>query len=172
MRESSETKGCGCLRIAATGCAFVLAVLVIGAGLVFLNLDRIRESEIFQKVASKVESGKEAVVELAALRGAVLEAFPAEHVSIRIRLGNRGSGSRLTLELVNPSLAAQGEGGWETKAEEIARFVHDQYAGIDSVEEIQIVFVSEAGTGALVHRQESFAFRTSELRGADVEAPP
>lgn len=173
MQRSVEKKGSGCLRWVATGCGVMILLLLLGAGLVFLNLDRIRDTELFQKISSTVEAGKETVQEMVSLRKELQEIYPAEEISFQINLGDP-RGGRLGVVLRNPAFLEE-EDDREAKAREIARFVRNRYSRIEDIAVIQVVFASEAGMGALVTREESYSFETAELgegpEGEASEAP-
>jgi hypothetical protein len=140
----------------------LILLLLLAAGLVFLNLDRIRETELFQKIAGTVEAGKETVQEMVSLRTELQEIYPAEGISFQIQLGNRQQGDRLSLEFRNPAFLEEGDDR-EATAREIARFVRDRYSRIDDIAVIQVVFASETGLGALVTHEESYSFEVAEL---------
>ena len=157
-------RGGGCGRSLVGGCVTLLVLIGLGAAVVAINFDAIKETRFGRGIARMTEEGRRAVVETVALQNALREEFAAEGVSIDIRLGTGDGGRALGVTLTHPAFAADAtEEELDAHAREVAVFVRDHYGLIDTVEVIEVGLERRLGSVVRASSTTEFRFEVSDL---------
>lgn len=169
-RESENRYSRGCVR-SLVGCLVVAVVaMTVAAILVYVNFDRIAESEFVRGLREKVEESGEAFSDMLALREAVRARFEARDVGIRWH--HSGGKRYLVVNLLNPVVPG-GEGADRQEyARSVALFTTEQTADIEGFEAITVVLARSTRVGVTVNTTQSYMFPVSELLAPKDEGAP
>jgi hypothetical protein len=134
MNGNESPKKSGCLTASMWGCGGLLALAVLVAVLVFVNLENIKSSQPFQKAVEKVEKGKDAFGQMMELRSELMSQFPAENIQMTI------TNDVLVIQVVNPSFLEGDKADWDRSAREIARIAAGRGELMEFAQTIRVVY--------------------------------
>ena len=147
-------------RAAAIGCALLAALFVVAAVVVGLNFDRIRNSELGQKVTQTWREGRASFEDLNALAMDIVSTFRMESCEINLEWVY-GEGKTLQIIVVDPDLGSEEDA--EAWAREVALLVVERSNAIDSFDSLEIQI--RQVRGFLPYRT-SYSFPVAELRSS------
>jgi hypothetical protein len=165
MTDAEQRKSRGCFKWLLWGCLAVIVTLGFLVVLVVVNLDKIVPEEVRQGVSDYVDSRKEAFQHMGELNTELAPMIDAESFHTSISFGPGEGHDHLVVNILNANLDDKSQAGMEAKAREIALFAAENYADLDAIDTVVIVFISQFKAGVTITSTNPFPYPLEELLG-------
>lgn len=170
----SEKDRLGCARLFGIGCFSCLGLVLLTLAGIWVSWDSIRESGWFRSFGQTVATAKSEAAQLATLRAALLELYPAREIQIQVGVESKSQRTTKTLSVgfVDPQFQLpDGASERETAARAVAGAIATRYPTLGHYDRLFLTFSNRGDGGTTFASEFKYHFEIAELLGTAKPLP-